>query len=371
MCDEVTITCADCNYSETKATNLNWSCPKCGGKKSMVEVSFSDNVPPMHESLSGKQFSPIKRREQGKTGKSAKKPIQEFFHGDDYSHKLGKYVDKNRVLDRENDHYHEVVVDKESGEIIHEQKHKLSEHIGHGSAKMNNDHEQLNLQALKTIDSIDFSNDDDSYFQEIYPNIYLMDNHKWALYCWELYRHDNDIPSTIVHLDYHWDGINDYHENEEEIETVKLSELKDIIIEENYIRKDSFIAPSIIRGYVNRIHFHCFQTDTEIGLDDCLLEKCDAKQYVHDTIEELLAVTGSELIILDIDLDIFNRSTNFLDGDLWSNEEIIEYISKITPLIREAKVITIAMSYGYSGSNAEREFLTKFVVPKIIDIRGT
>lgn len=236
---------------------------------------------------------------------------------------------------------------------------------------MNNDHEQLQVEALKVIGSIDFNSDNNNYFQEIYPNIYLMDNHKWALYCWELYKNEYDIPSTIVHLDYHWDGINDYHENEKDIETVKLSELKDIIVEEKYIRKDSFIAPAIIRGYANRIHFHSFQTDTEIGLDDFLLDKFDAKQFVHDTIEELLSATGSESIILDIDLDLFNKSTNFLDGDLWTKEEILEYISKIIPLIKRAKVITIAMSYGYSGSNTEREFLSKFIVPKIIDIRGT
>jgi hypothetical protein len=115
---------------------MNWICPKCGEKRHTNNMSISEEVNlNIHESLSGKVHNPRKRKEQGKTGKSAKKPIQEFFDGDDYSHKLKKHVDKKRTIDRENDTYHEIVTDKESGEVIHEQKEKLSEHYGHGSDK--------------------------------------------------------------------------------------------------------------------------------------------------------------------------------------------------------------------------------------------
>lgn len=47
------------------------------------------------------------------------------------------------------------------------------------------------------------------FIEELYSNVYLMDNHKWALYCWEFYRQKKQLPSTLVHLDYHWDAIND------------------------------------------------------------------------------------------------------------------------------------------------------------------
>ena len=62
----------------------------------------------------------------------------------------------------------------------------------------------------------------DEYFDEIYPNIWIMDNHKWALYCWEQYRVKNQIPSTLVHIDYHWDAVNDYYENEDELKNIDL-----------------------------------------------------------------------------------------------------------------------------------------------------
>ena len=75
---------------------------------------------------------------------------------------------------------------------------------------------------MSSIDKITFGNNEE-YFEEIYPNIWIMHNHKWSLYCWELYRENNEIPSTLVHLDYHWDAINDYYKNEEIISVLKIT----------------------------------------------------------------------------------------------------------------------------------------------------
>jgi hypothetical protein len=47
----------------------------------------------------------------------------------------GKYSDKMQIIDRENDHYFEKVVNKETGEIIHLCDETLKEHVDHGSAK--------------------------------------------------------------------------------------------------------------------------------------------------------------------------------------------------------------------------------------------
>ena len=43
----------------------------------------------------------------------------------------------DRVYDRDNDRYKEKVVDCKTGELIHEDEEKLSEHRGHGSDKPN------------------------------------------------------------------------------------------------------------------------------------------------------------------------------------------------------------------------------------------
>jgi hypothetical protein len=64
-----------------------------------------------------------------------KKPLSEVFVGPSMSAKLGRDVDKYRNIDRTNDWYEERITDPVTGEVIHEQAHRLSEHIGHGSAK--------------------------------------------------------------------------------------------------------------------------------------------------------------------------------------------------------------------------------------------
>ena len=219
---------------------------------------------------------------------------------------------------------------------------------------------------MKNIDKITFENNE-NYFDEVYPNIWIMHNHKWSLYCWEQYRKNHEIPSTLVHLDYHWDAINDYYENESTIRNMNLVTMKDVLIEETDIRKDSFIAPAIIRGYINRIDFHCFQANTDDGLDDELLNNYKPIQNMHNQIEDLILSVGNQEIILDLDLDIFNKSGKL--GELWNQEDIENYIYKITPLIKQAKIITIAMSYGFAGNNEEIEYLTKLVIPIIINIK--
>ena len=220
---------------------------------------------------------------------------------------------------------------------------------------------------MSDIDKIVFGNNEE-YFDEIYPNIWIMHNHKWSLYCWEKYRESNKIPSTLVHLDYHWDACNDYSENEPTIRDMNLENIKDELIEDANIRKDSFIAPAIIRDYINRVDFHCYQKDNAIGFDTDFLKRYNAVENVCENIEDLVKNIGEQEIILDIDLDIFNSLGSKM-GDLWSKEKIESYIHTITPLIKQAKIITIAMSYGFSGSDEDIKYLTKLVVPMIINIK--
>ena len=227
----------------------------------------------------------------------------------------------------------------------------------------------MNHKTEQIINQINFEKNDE-YFDEIYPNIWIMDNHKWALYCWEQYRGKNKIPSTLVHIDYHWDAVNDYYKNEYELNNIDLDTMKNIISEELYIRKDSFIAPAIIRKFINRVDFHCFQNNTEVGLDSSLLTKYQVKQNIRYQIDDLVKSTGTCEIILDIDLDIFNTIGSKF-GKLWSKDKIINYINKLSPLIKKAKIITIAMSYGYTGSNEEIEYLTRLVVSQIVEIKNT
>jgi hypothetical protein len=68
-------------------------------------------------------------------GLGQKKPHVELKQGPSDSHKLRKPVERVYIIDRGNDRYFEKVTDYETGELIHHNEERLSEHIEHGSAK--------------------------------------------------------------------------------------------------------------------------------------------------------------------------------------------------------------------------------------------
>ncbi|MGD6805244.1 UPF0489 family protein [Rossellomorea aquimaris] len=85
-------------------------------------------------------------------------------------------------------------------------------------------------------------------------NIYLMDNHKWAFYIWELAREKSIIKSnaTLFHVDAHLDDCPFVlQDNPEYIEIKGLPSLKRFT--ENHITYDTFIWPAFGRGTINNI----------------------------------------------------------------------------------------------------------------------
>jgi len=54
--------------------------------------------------------------------------------GDDL-HASGLWMHKERLIDRENDHYRERIVNPATGKEVHFVDEPLSQHWGHGSAK--------------------------------------------------------------------------------------------------------------------------------------------------------------------------------------------------------------------------------------------
>lgn len=85
----------------------------------------------MHSSLTAKG------KHAGITGR--RKWFVETFSGTDWSHRLQRFVRKQRTLDRDNDRYAEKVVDPETGEVLRDVEEPLSDHRGHGSAKAKDD----------------------------------------------------------------------------------------------------------------------------------------------------------------------------------------------------------------------------------------
>jgi DNA-directed RNA polymerase subunit RPC12/RpoP len=119
--------CGECGASLAEPTDIlpedRLPCPNCGSTRRNFGIVLSTGLS-LHSSLG------IKGRHEG-----VKKPFIEQKQGADLQHSTGRMVQKERILDRENDQYRERVVDPLTGEVIHECQEPLSSHTNHGSAK--------------------------------------------------------------------------------------------------------------------------------------------------------------------------------------------------------------------------------------------
>lgn len=108
-----------CNTCNKEIGSSDVTCPYCGSNKITVNVSVTEGFI-IRESIGTKKFI-----------KNSKKCIVETFTGFSQSgdkKKHPKGVNKTRVIDKENDIYHEKIVDLETGEITRNIKEPLSEH---------------------------------------------------------------------------------------------------------------------------------------------------------------------------------------------------------------------------------------------------
>lgn len=125
---ETEITCRNCGKKLNSSYNSdhNTPCPKCGSTKQDITLTTSDSVE-LHDCIKGK----VKDQRYP----SKKKVRQIFFQGDDQRKSDGKWMTKERSIDRDNNKYKEVVTDPETGKVVHHCEEFLSKHKGHGSAK--------------------------------------------------------------------------------------------------------------------------------------------------------------------------------------------------------------------------------------------
>ncbi len=129
--DAHVVNCGDCGLlldEDTSAPPETRSpCPACGSLTRSIHVSIHDTI--------------TLREKLGMKGRHASggRPFIEQVHGADLHRDTGTWRDLSRVIDRENDVYHEVIKDPTTGEVLHECKEPLSQHRGHGAAKHNLD----------------------------------------------------------------------------------------------------------------------------------------------------------------------------------------------------------------------------------------
>lgn len=220
--------------------------------------------------------------------------------------------------------------------------------------------------------NIDFEalRQDNDFYIDLGDGVWLMDNHKWALYAWEFVRLQEGIPKfTLVHADYHWDGgydVYDDPEMEEKLLGADLEQLREIIEEEEWVRYDSFIAPAVAKGMFDAVHFFCKQDDgSDIGISEDVRRATGTQQEIHGTADSLASLDFSYPLIFDLCLDLFNKSDMFQQGDLWSDAEVIAFLETERPLITSAALITVSLSFDCSGTPDDTRHLASLVLPKI------
>jgi hypothetical protein len=98
-------------------------CPICGSLVRHIAIHVEDTIA-IHEST----------RVQGRPGTGGK-PFVDQIVGDDLQRSTGRWMRRERVIDRTNDRYREVVTDPTTGEVVHECEEPLTDHQGHGHAK--------------------------------------------------------------------------------------------------------------------------------------------------------------------------------------------------------------------------------------------
>lgn len=213
--------------------------------------------------------------------------------------------------------------------------------------------------------------EDPNYLEYLGSGVWLMDNHKWALYVWEKSR----LPRrayTLVHVDYHWDAIYKFEEypvEEARLKEASCNQLESLIRKGKLIGYDSFIGPAMARGLVDNIHFLCFQEESDKGFSQRELEKFGCTQTVHNDSDELRVLEISEPLLFDLCLDVFNRSDYEYRSDLWGDAEIAKLLDDCKALVERAAVVTVSMSYGCSGTAEDTRRLTERVIPLFLEWR--
>jgi hypothetical protein len=212
---------------------------------------------------------------------------------------------------------------------------------------------------------------DESYVCRLHPRVWLMDSHKWALYAWEASLRPlvGREPNILAHLDYHFDACNDFtgaHDVERLLRASGAEGCAGLTAGRNLIKCDSFIVPAILRGLLRDLHFFCRETDPDPGVYEEWLDSYDGPQFYHERLGDLLAALAGKSVLFDLCLDLFNNQAHRpYRGELWPDAEVVRLIDDCAGLIRDARVVTVSLSFSHSGTQPDTRHLARVVLPRI------
>lgn len=124
--DSERVVCSDCKTVLNQQANDQTPCSQCGSTQRTLHIEFED-------SIAITEWFDMKVKNHSLP--SAKKLRVHMQSGQQFSVRLDRYVDKDRILDKENNRYLEKVTDPLTGDVLRNCDESLAEHQGHGSAK--------------------------------------------------------------------------------------------------------------------------------------------------------------------------------------------------------------------------------------------
>ena len=96
------------------------------------------------------------------------------------------------------------------------------------------------------------------------------------------------------------------------------------------------------------------------------LDSYDGLQFYHERLEDLLAALAGKSVLFDLCLDLFNNQADrSYRGDLWPDAEVVGLIDDCARLIRDARVVTVSLSFSHSGTQPDTRHLAQVVLPRI------
>jgi hypothetical protein len=184
-------------------------------------------------------------------------------------------------------------------------------------------------------------------------NIYIMDNHLAALWCWLQFLQIEDF-YTLVHIDWHWDCAEMNDIDIDKISSLNSSNLQDFLNLKSYhpmllekypiICWDNYIDPLFkLRPNISNARFtvHQQRCDSRIFNYDFFLE-FEMECFFSDLNYNLENEKGK--LLINVDLDYFFLSINEDKYQAFSDEFIKVIARQITNKVSENTILTIAWS---------------------------
>ena len=131
---KITTLCDHCGRELPENFLPNESCPNCGHKGRTSHIDITENINISKEerldlyAFEGIVKIPESRRQKEKQSKWR-------THISEHSDSQNRSIHRERIFDRENNRYKEIVKDRKTQENIHSCDEPLTAHQGHGSAK--------------------------------------------------------------------------------------------------------------------------------------------------------------------------------------------------------------------------------------------